>query len=91
MLWNIQKLFDSDADRLTVLQCDRKQTAWFEMQNTDQDRRRCDTVVAIRIPTAVRAALERAARRDLCSISDVIRRATLDRLRDEGLIEEPRP
>jgi hypothetical protein len=61
------------------------------MQNTDQDRRRCDTVVAIRIPADVRAALERAAARDLCSVSDVIRGAMLDRLRAAGLLDEAVP
>jgi hypothetical protein len=56
-----------------------------------RDRRRCDASVAIRVPVAVRKALERAAARDLCSISDVIRRAMLDRLRSGGLIEEAAP
>jgi hypothetical protein len=62
------------------------------MSTTDRarPRQRCDTVVAIRIPADVRAALDRAAARDLCSVSDVIRRAMLDRLREGGLIDESR-
>jgi hypothetical protein len=58
------------------------------MSTTDRERQRCDTVVAIRIPAAVREALGRAAQRDLCSVSDVIRRAMLDSLRAAGLLDE---
>jgi hypothetical protein len=63
------------------------------MSTTDRDRerQRCDTVVAIRIPAAVREALDRAAARDLCSVSDVIRGAMLDRLRAAGLLDEAKP
>jgi hypothetical protein len=61
------------------------------MNTTDRARARCDSVVAIRIPAALREALDRAAARDLCSVSDVIRRATLDSLRAAGLIDEAGP
>jgi hypothetical protein len=52
------------------------------------DRARCDSVIAFRVTADVRAALERAARRDLCSMSDVIRQAMLERLRAAGLLDE---
>jgi hypothetical protein len=56
------------------------------------DRRRCDTTVAIRFPAAVRQAIERAAACDCCSLSEIIRRATLKLLRAAGLLdEETRP
>jgi hypothetical protein len=45
---------------------------------------RCDAIVAIRFPAAVRAAIEQAAARERCSLSDVIRRALLA----AGLLEE---
>jgi hypothetical protein len=74
--------FDSDGDP----------SNYYEMQTNSTDRerehRRCDSTVAIKPPAAVRQALERAAARDLCSISDIIRQATLDRLRATGLLDE---
>jgi hypothetical protein len=46
-------------------------------------RVRCDTVVAIRFPSAVRAAIEQTAKREQCGLSEVVRRA----LRAAGLID----
>jgi hypothetical protein len=61
--------------------------------NTDRDRarQRCDSIVAIRFPSAVLEVLRRAAARDLCSVSDIVRQATLDRLRAAGLIDLREP
>ena len=48
------------------------------------------STVGIRFRADVRAALEHAAAHDGCSISDVVRRFTLEGLRRAGLIEEER-
>jgi hypothetical protein len=61
----------------------------IEMSNTDRDRER--SMVGVRFPLDVREAIERAAARELCSASDIVRRATVEALRRAGLIEEPRP
>jgi hypothetical protein len=58
--------------------------------NRDRKRKRCDSTVGVRYPADVRAALERAAAHDGCSISDIVRKFTLEGLRAAGLIEEPR-
>jgi hypothetical protein len=50
---------------------------------------RYDEAVVVRYPQAVRDAAERAAADQLCSISDIIRRATVRGMRAEGLLEEP--
>ena len=38
----------------------------------DRERRRCNATVAIRFPALVRQAIEQAAARNCCSLSDVI-------------------
>ena len=50
---------------------------------------RYDEAVVVRYPQAVRDAAERAAADQLCSMSDIIRRATVRGMRAEGLLEEP--
>ena len=58
------------------------------MNDTNRDRE--SSTVGIRFRADVRAALEHAAAHDGCSISDVVRRFTLEGLRRAGLIEEER-
>jgi hypothetical protein len=50
---------------------------------------RCDETVVVRYPQVVRDAAERAAADQLCSMSDIIRRATVRGMRAEGLLNEP--
>jgi hypothetical protein len=59
----------------------------MSITNRDRVRVRCDTIVAIRFPSAVRAAIEQAAERERCSLSDIVRRYTLAGLRAAGLID----
>jgi hypothetical protein len=97
-------LFDNDQDETSVLVMGRRPIGERAMTsaerqrrhrtrlrmrlNVDRDRRRCDSTVGIRFPTAVRAAIEEVATRDRCSLSDIVRRFTLEGLRAAGLIEE---
>jgi len=59
------------------------------MNSTDRDRARmrCDNTVAVRFPSAVREAIDKAAARDFCSLSDIVRQATVEHLRAAGLLE----
>jgi hypothetical protein len=50
---------------------------------------RCDEATVVRYPQAVRDAAARAAADQLCSLSDIIRRATVRGMRAEGLLDEP--
>jgi hypothetical protein len=56
------------------------------MSDTNQER----TTIGVRFPVDVRRAIDRAAERELCSASDIVRRFTLEGLRRTGLLEEPR-
>jgi hypothetical protein len=56
------------------------------MNSTNLPRR--DMPIAVRFPAIVREAIEIAAGRNYLSISDVIRRATIDRLRSDGLLTD---
>jgi hypothetical protein len=56
------------------------------MTSFDRARPRCDTPIAVRFPAVVREAIEIAAERNYLTISDIIRRATVDRLRADGLL-----
>jgi hypothetical protein len=46
------------------------------------------STIGIRLPADVRRAIDRAAARELCSASDIVRRYTLAGLRAAGLIDE---
>jgi hypothetical protein len=56
------------------------------MTSFDRARPRCDFPIAVRFPAVVREAIEREAERNYLTISDIIRRATVDRLRADGLL-----
>jgi hypothetical protein len=56
----------------------------LEMSDTSQER----TTIGVRFPVDVRRAIDRAAERELCSASDIVRRFTLEGLRRTGLLEE---
>ena len=56
-----------------------------EMNNTDR-KRKCDSTIGVRFPVDVREAIERAAARELCSSSSIVRRLTVEGLRAAGLL-----
>ena len=60
-----------------------------ERRTRQRTLQRYDEAVVVRYPQAVRDAAERAAADQLCSLSDIIRRATVRGMRAEGLLEEP--
>jgi hypothetical protein len=58
-------------------------------KNRDRARQRCNEAVVVRYPEPVKAALKRAAAKEYCSVSDIVRRATVRGMRAEGLLDEP--
>jgi hypothetical protein len=60
-----------------------------ERRARQRTTQRCGEAVVVRYPQAVRDAAERAAADQLCSMSDIIRRATVRGMRAEGLLNEP--
>ena len=64
-----------------------------EMKRRDDQierlRMRHDNTIAVRFPTTVREAIDRAAARDFRSLSDIVRQATVEHLRANGLLNEP--
>jgi hypothetical protein len=81
-------LFDDNEDRTSVLVMSRRPIGERAMTSTERSRRHrargCDSIVACRFTVAVRRAIERAAERERCSLSDIVRRA----LRVAGVIDE---
>jgi hypothetical protein len=64
-------------------------TIYFEiaMNDTNQER----STIGVRFPADVRRVIDRAAAKELCSASDIVRRFTLEGLRRSGLLDEPGP
>jgi len=73
---------------LIPLVCSRGYEPEMITENRDRARQRCNEAVVVRYPQAVRDAAERAATDQLCSLSDIIRRATVRGMRAEGLLDE---
>ena len=55
---------------------------------SDIIRERERSTIGISFPIDVRRAIDRAAARELCSASDIVRRFTMEGLRRAGLIGE---
>ena len=60
------------------------------METIERELHAASSLVAFRAPANVVAALDKATADDLCSRSDVARRALLNYLRQRGLLSEPR-
>ena len=48
----------------------------------------CEETIAVKMPTALRKAVQTAADRDLSTISHIVRTALLRDLRERGLLAE---
>jgi hypothetical protein len=65
-------------------------TICYELEMNDTNNQGSSTI-GVRFPVEVRRAIDRAAERELCSASDIVRRFTLEGLRAAGLLDELRP